>query len=61
MHNHPILNMKKKIKKENEEFYVSISYHIITSGGKEMAKRIFSNMIKSDPNHPIRNLKVRKG
>ena len=50
--------MKKK--KEMEEFYVSISYHIITSGGKEMAKRIFSNMIKADPQHPIKNLKVRK-
>lgn len=49
-----------KKKKEIEGFYVSVSYLIITSGGKEMAKRIFSNMVKEDPNHPIKNLKVRK-
>ena len=52
--------MKKKIKKEIEGFYVSLSYLIFTSGGKEMAKRIFSNMIKADLQHPIKNLKVRK-
>jgi len=52
--------MINKKEKEVEGFYVSVSYLVFTSGGKEMAKRIFSNMVKADPHHPIRNLKVRK-
>lgn len=42
------------------QYIISISLRVNTSGGKLMAKRIFSNMIKSDPYHPIQGLKVRE-
>lgn len=54
--------MKKKSNKgfkDVEMYQVSVSYVITTSGGKDMAKKIFSNIVKSDPNHPLVNVKTR--
>ena len=51
--------IKNKLKNDVEQYYVSVSLLITTSKGKEMAKRIFSNLIKNDPNHPILKIKVK--
>lgn len=39
-------------------YEVSLTLNVTTSGGEISARRIFSNIVKSDPNHPFLNLKV---
>lgn len=41
-----------------KEYNVTLTLKITTSGGEDMAKRIFSNLVKSDSEHPLRNLTV---
>ena len=49
----------KSIIRLMQEYEVSLTLKVHTSEGEDMAKRIFSNMVKGDPNQPLRFLKVR--